>query len=245
MNVNYPPETLHEVITNAVLHRDYAIADDVHIRVFDNRVEVESPGRLPAHITVKNILDERFARNGNIVRLVNRFPDPPNKDVGEGLNTAFAAMRRLRLKDPVIQEREHSVVVQIRHERLASAEEIVLDYLKTNETITNGKARELTGIDSENAMKNVFYRLRDRGLLEQVPAFAGKQGCLAANSEKEVVSAVNGSQTFGCFGWASAAVLLRAYTLGCRRAKRLLHLYFLIALICEYLRLKFAVDLGF
>src|ERR1019366_553827 len=56
--VSYPPETLHEVITNAVLHRDYAVADDVHIRVFDNRVEIESPGRLPAHITIKNILDE-------------------------------------------------------------------------------------------------------------------------------------------------------------------------------------------
>jgi ATP-dependent DNA helicase RecG len=34
--VNYPTETLHEVITNAVLHRDYAIADDVHVRIFDN-----------------------------------------------------------------------------------------------------------------------------------------------------------------------------------------------------------------
>jgi ATP-dependent DNA helicase RecG len=85
----YPTETLHEVITNAILHRDYAIADDVHVRIFDNRVEVESPGRLPAHITPKNILRERFARNGNIVRVINKFPDPPNKDVDEGLNTAF------------------------------------------------------------------------------------------------------------------------------------------------------------
>jgi len=37
--------------------------DDVHVRVFDNRVEVESPGRLPAHVTPENILEERFARN--------------------------------------------------------------------------------------------------------------------------------------------------------------------------------------
>jgi ATP-dependent DNA helicase RecG len=83
--VRYPPETLHEIITNAVLHRDYSIADDIHIRVFDNRVEVQSPGRLPAHVTPDNILDERFSRNGTIVRLVNKFPNPPNKDVGEGL----------------------------------------------------------------------------------------------------------------------------------------------------------------
>ena len=82
--VQYPPEALHEIITNALLHRDYSLSDDVHVRIFDNRVEVESPGRLPAHITPRNILRERFARNPTIVRLINRFPDPPNKDVGEG-----------------------------------------------------------------------------------------------------------------------------------------------------------------
>jgi ATP-dependent DNA helicase RecG len=59
-SVKYPPETVHEIITNAVLHRDYSVADDVHIRIFDNRIEVQSPGRLPAHVTVDNILDERL-----------------------------------------------------------------------------------------------------------------------------------------------------------------------------------------
>ena len=59
----YPITALHEIITNAVLHRDYSVADDVHIRIFDNRVEVVSPGMLPAHITPENILSERFARN--------------------------------------------------------------------------------------------------------------------------------------------------------------------------------------
>src|SRR5205814_7648029 len=96
--VKYPFETLHEIVTNAVLHRDYSIAADIQIRVFDNRVEVESPGVLPGHITVKNMLDEQFARNGALVRLINKFPEPPNKDVGEGLNTAFEAMKRLRLR---------------------------------------------------------------------------------------------------------------------------------------------------
>jgi len=39
-SVKYPNTALHEIITNAVLHRDYSIADDIHIRIFDNRVEV-------------------------------------------------------------------------------------------------------------------------------------------------------------------------------------------------------------
>jgi ATP-dependent DNA helicase RecG len=72
--VRYPREALHEVITNAVLHRDYSVTDDIHIVVFNNRVEIKSPGSLPGHITSANILDERFARNPTIVRLMNKFP---------------------------------------------------------------------------------------------------------------------------------------------------------------------------
>lgn len=167
--VKYPRETLHEVVTNAVLHRDYSIAADTQIRVFDNRVEVESPGRLPGHITVANILDEQFARNGALVRLINKFPNPPNKDVGEGLNTAFEAMKRLRLKPPTFQETNSSLIVRIKHEPLATPEQSIMDYLENHDEITNRTARQLTGIGSENSMKVVFYRLRDRKLLRQVP----------------------------------------------------------------------------
>ena len=167
--VQYPRETLHEIVTNAVLHRDYSIAADIQIRVFDNRVEVESPGVLPGHITVKNMLDEQFARNGALVRLINKFPDPPNKDVGEGLNTAFDAMKRLRLKPPILEETKSSLIVKIRHEPLATPEQSVMDYLENHTEITNRIARELTGIRSENSMKEVFYRLRDSGVIGMVP----------------------------------------------------------------------------
>ena len=117
----YPKETLHEIITNAVLHRDYSIPSDIHIRIFDNRIEIENPGKLPGHITIQNILHEQFARNGTIVRLINKFPNPPNKDVGEGLNTAFDAMKKLRLKTPIINEKDNTVLVIIKHESLASS----------------------------------------------------------------------------------------------------------------------------
>ena len=167
--VSYPDETLHEIITNAVLHRDYSIAADVHVRVYDNRIEIESPGRLPGHITLDNILSEQSARNPKIVRLINKFPDPPNKDVGEGLNTAFEAMKKLRLKEPEIEQREHSVIVNIRHQPLASAQDTVMEYLKTNPEITNMIARDLTGIRSENSMKNVFLALKEHGMIEPVP----------------------------------------------------------------------------
>lgn len=176
-DVSYPEEALHEIVTNAVLHRDYSIAADVQIRVFDDRVEIESPGKLAGHITVNNVLTEQYARNPKIVRLVNKFPNAPNKDVGEGLNTAFQAMEKLRLKPPIIEEQDNSVLVTLKHETLASPEQLVMEYMETHEEITNLVARDLTGIRSENSMKEVFYRLRNRGILEQVP---GKLGNKAA-----------------------------------------------------------------
>lgn len=169
--VQYPEETLHEIITNAVLHRDYSIATDIQIRIFDNRVEVESPGKLPGHVTVTNILDSQAARNPKLVRLINKFPNAPNKDVGEGLNTAFSAMEKLRLKAPIIEELENSVLVTIKHERLASPEEIVIDYLSIHDSIRNSEGRTVTGIKSENTMKQVFYRLRDTGYITLIKGY--------------------------------------------------------------------------
>lgn len=185
-SISYPPETLHEIITNSVLHRDYSVLDDIHIRIFDNRVEIESPGRLPGHITEANILQERFSRNGAIVRMINKFPDPPNKDVGEGLNTAFAAMKQLRFREPVIRETDHSVLVEIRHQRLGRPEELIIEYLNEHGEITNLIAREITGTASESSVKTIFYRLQKAGQIERVP---DKRGNKAAWRKTVQVSA--------------------------------------------------------
>lgn len=169
----YPDVTLHEIITNAVLHRDYSVPKDIQIRIFTNRIEIESPGKLPGHITLENILSEQYSRNPKIIRLISKFPSPPNKDVGEGLNTAFRAMQEMQLKPPTIEETENSVIVTIKHERLADAETIVLDYLAEHETINNAIARSLTGIADSNKMKKIFYVLKDKELLEIVPGTRG------------------------------------------------------------------------
>jgi ATP-dependent DNA helicase RecG len=168
-DIKYPQETLHEIITNAVIHRDYSIADDVHVRIFDNRIEVQSPGRLPAHITPDNILSERFARNGAIVRLLNKFPDPPNRDVGEGLNTAFEKMHQLGLREPNIEERDTDVLVTIRHEPLASPEQTIMKYLETHDTIRNKEAREITHIRDSDKMKRILSTMADKDEIEGVP----------------------------------------------------------------------------
>ena len=103
-NVQYPPEAIWEIVVNAIIHRDYSVSDDVQILIYNNRIEVLSPGRLPGYVNVDNILDARYSRNPKIVRNLNRYSDPPNKDLGEGLNTAFQKMKEWKLRDPIIVE---------------------------------------------------------------------------------------------------------------------------------------------
>ncbi|WP_424973410.1 ATP-binding protein [Dinoroseobacter sp. S124A] len=170
----YPEEAIHEVLTNAVLHRDYSINDEVHIRIFDNRVEVFSPGKLPGYVTPKNILKERFARNPKIVRITNKFSNAPNKDIGEGLNTTFEKMRGLKLRDPVIYETEAGVTVALYHEKLASPEQLIQDYLEKNAEINNSKARDICREGSENKIKRVFERMMDAGIIERIPERRGR-----------------------------------------------------------------------
>ena len=50
-----PERAVKEAITNAIIHRDYYIKRDIEIRIFEDRLEVESPGLLPYNITSRNI----------------------------------------------------------------------------------------------------------------------------------------------------------------------------------------------
>lgn len=99
-SMQYPPETLWEIVVNALIHRDYSISDDVQVLIFDNRIEVLSPGRLPGFVSRDNILDVRYARNPKIVGMLSKYSDAPNKDIGEGLNTAFQKMKEWKMRSP-------------------------------------------------------------------------------------------------------------------------------------------------
>jgi ATP-dependent DNA helicase RecG len=136
---------------------------------------VISPGSLPAFVNLNNILDVRYSRNPKVVRTLRRYPNPPNQDLGEGLNTAFQKMQDRRLKPPLIESLDNYLKVTIAHAPLASPEEAVIEFMKTNAEITNRQARELTGIKSENQMKEVLYRLRDQGVIYLDPHLKGNK----------------------------------------------------------------------
>jgi len=45
---DYPSEAVHEALVNALVHRDYMIkGSEIHIDMYDNRLEIVSPGGMP------------------------------------------------------------------------------------------------------------------------------------------------------------------------------------------------------
>lgn len=164
----YPAEALKEILVNAVIHRDYSQKDDVHVKVYDNRIEVQSPGRLPGYMTVDNLYEERFSRNPNLVRLLHKLPNPVNHDIGEGLDTAKNELRKAGLVAPVFEERGNNFVVVVKHQTIASIEDVIINYFNDNPTgqLTNKLVRQLSGEDDLQKVKKALQKLRDEGVIK-------------------------------------------------------------------------------
>jgi ATP-dependent DNA helicase RecG len=69
-------------------------------------------------------------------------------------------------------ENEYSVLVRIRHESLASPEQLIVEYLKSHDTLKNADAREITSIPGDQTMRKVLRKLEDAGEIERVPGTA-------------------------------------------------------------------------
>ncbi len=172
-----PEWAFQEAVTNAVIHRNYSIQNDIQIRFFDDRVEIESPGGYPGHITVNNIRSERFARNPLILRTLNRFQTAPNLDIGEGVDRMFKVMRDSNLYEPLYfpsSVRPNSVLLFLLNLQRVEYWDTVSKYLDENYRITNGEARKITGINDTLKMSRLLKTWVDKGLLEKVGQKAKK-----------------------------------------------------------------------
>lgn len=166
-----PEWAFQEAITNAVIHRNYFVQDDIHIRFFDDRVEVESPGTYPGHITVENIRAERFARNPLILRTLNRFQTAPNLDIGEGVDRMFKVMKEQNLYEPLFSPpkvRPNSVLLLLLNLHKIEYWDTVSKYLDENYRIDNKKTREIISLHDILKTSRLLHGWVEKGLLEKV-----------------------------------------------------------------------------
>ena len=166
-----PEWAFQEAITNAVIHRNYYIQDDIHVRIFDDRIEIESPGTYPGFITPNNIRQERFARNPIVQRILNRFQAAPNLDIGEGVDRIFQVMRENNLYEPIYaptSKRPNSVLLTLFNLQKIDYWDTVSNYLDINYQINNQVARKITNIADSSKVSRMLSSWSSKGLIEKV-----------------------------------------------------------------------------
>jgi ATP-dependent DNA helicase RecG len=180
----YPREALREAIANAVAHRDYSSyvrGSYIQIRMFADRLEIQSPGGLFGNVTVENLEEEHSTRNARLMRMMEDWHIVENR--GSGIKTMLQAMRTANLEPPRFNDRRSSFLVTFRNHTLMNPEAITwlnqfadqaledrqrlaLVYLRYNEQMTNSDYRRLNHIDSVTANREL-RGLVQTGLIEQ------------------------------------------------------------------------------
>lgn len=118
----YPEVVIREAIVNALAHRDYGLAGaTVDITVWDDRIEVRSPGALPGHITVDNMREEHYSRNPRIMRVLKTMGYV--EEYGEGVDRMFRELESRLMEPPIFEATSGSVSVTIRNRVLVDAED--------------------------------------------------------------------------------------------------------------------------
>ena len=91
---------LEEVMQNALVHRDYFKNAPVRLLVFDNRIEIINPGRLPYSLTVEEVkYGNSVIRNNQIALFASRTL--PYSDLGSGLRRVFANQPDMELENDI------------------------------------------------------------------------------------------------------------------------------------------------
>jgi ATP-dependent DNA helicase RecG len=191
----FPPIVIREALLNAVGHRDYsARGAAVQVRIYDDAIEIESPGTLPSYVTVDNLRTEQYSRNPRIMDGLQRLGLV--EEAGQGIDRMFEAMEDALLDPPEFEERSATFLVRLRGTSVFSAEDrlwigkfaelglgadekVALVYARRNGAITNEKLRMLRQVDRD-ASRHLLQGLVARGLLEALGRGRGARYALGA-----------------------------------------------------------------
>ena len=135
----YPEAVLREAVVNALAHRDYDLdGATVNITVWDDRIEVRSPGPVPGHITIDNMRDEHYSRNPRIMRVLKTVGLV--EEYGDGIDRMYREMESRLMEPPAFEATASSVTVTLRNRFLVEVEDqIWLMQLGREDLTTNGR----------------------------------------------------------------------------------------------------------
>lgn len=169
-----PERSVKEAITNAVIHRDYHMQRAIEIKIFRNRIEVESPGLFPSNITSFNIglIRSENYRNTLIVKHLREFPSPPNLDQNEGVRLIREEMFNANLYPPVYTLNKFSmdaILLKLYLEKKDEKWDKVFEFLSNKEKyINNEQVRKLLKEPRVYSISRLLSKWSDMGLLIKI-----------------------------------------------------------------------------
>jgi len=210
----YPTEVLREAVANALAHRDYGLVGaTVDVTVWDDRVEVTSPGPLPGHITSQNMRTEHYSRNRRIMGVLKTMGLV--EEYGEGVDLMFRGMESRLMESPMFAATPDSVTVTLRSRARVDIEDqiwlqLFRDHAMTVEerlalvtarsegSVTPRRLRELMAdVDAGSvllgaAAKGLLTRVGVRGgahyvLSDEVVLRAGATGIQARSRQQQLL----------------------------------------------------------
>jgi len=101
-----PEEAFAETIANAIVHRNYYISAPIQIYLFDDRLEIHSPGNLPNTITEENIkFGVHVERNPTILSFLEKDRDFSYTGRGSGIPRVIKSCNLARVKVDFIDDK--------------------------------------------------------------------------------------------------------------------------------------------
>lgn len=187
----YPKEVWYEAIVNACVHRSYGLRNmNVFVKIFDDRLVIESPGWFPPFVTPQNIYKTQHPRNPHLMWGLHYLNFV--KCANEGTRRMRDAMIRMRLPHPEFEQadRGHPIVrVTLRNDiaqrrvwvdsdvvaligeakakGLSQEDHRAVNFVAENGSINVSKLQRITG-HSWKSSKRLLMRLVERQILKHV-----------------------------------------------------------------------------
>jgi ATP-dependent DNA helicase RecG len=170
-----PEDAWLEGIVNAVVHRSYSmVGDHIRVEIFDDRIEVSSPGRFPGLVDLGDPLTAvRFARNPRIARVCADLNF--GQELGEGIRRIFEEMRHAGLTDPIYRQTSGSVVLTLLAEPLdrrldaglPQSARAITAALRSAGRMSTGEVKDVLGA-SRPVVQRELNALKEAGIVQWV-----------------------------------------------------------------------------
>jgi len=187
----YPPEAWQEAVVNAVVHRSYIYKNmKVFVRMFPDRLEIESPGPFPPGVTPESIYYVQHSRNPHLMEVMRYLGYV--REIGEGAPRMRDSMKKLELPAPEFKEAHPdapTVKVTLRNdaqnrrktsrqalgsiigesliEKLSKGELQIVDAIVARGSLSVSEASRITGHNWPTSRK-LLMGLVERGILQYV-----------------------------------------------------------------------------